>query len=65
MASCCLKGFMADSRDYRRWVEYAEENWQVAVSLLDKVSSTTAFLFHESIEKYIKDLPPAIRYLPL
>jgi HEPN domain-containing protein len=56
---------MADSRDYRRWVEYAEENWQVAVSLLDKVSSTTAFLFHESIEKYIKDLPPAIRYLPL
>ena len=49
-----LKGLMPDSRDIQRWIEYAENDWVSAVSLLGSVATTPSFLFHESIEKYLK-----------
>ena len=51
-----LKGqiLMADSKDIKRWIEYAENDWTSAVLLLGSIATTPSFLFHESIEKYLK-----------
>lgn len=45
--------------DYREWVRYAEQDWQLAVSLLRrKQLPTVAICFHaqQSAEKYLKAL---------
>jgi HEPN domain-containing protein len=45
---------MADSKDYRRWIEYAENDFRAALQVKDTIASSAAFLFQASIEKYLK-----------
>ncbi|MEY4529679.1 MAG: hypothetical protein RLZZ156_400 [Deinococcota bacterium] len=45
---------MPDSQNYTQWLEYANNDWQAATMILGKIPSTTAFLLHEAIEKYLK-----------
>jgi HEPN domain-containing protein len=45
---------MPDSRDPNRWIEYAENDYQAALKVKDSIASSAAFLFHASVEKYLK-----------
>jgi HEPN domain-containing protein len=45
---------MPDSRDPRRWIEYAENDFQAGSQIKDSIASSAAFLFHASSEKYLK-----------
>jgi HEPN domain-containing protein len=45
---------MPDSKDPNRWVEYAENDYQAGLRLKDSIASSAAFLFHASVEKYLK-----------
>jgi HEPN domain-containing protein len=45
---------MPDSKDPNRWVEYAENDYQAAFQLKDNIASSSAFLFHAAVEKYLK-----------
>jgi HEPN domain-containing protein len=45
---------MPDSRDPKRWVEYAENDFQAGNQIRDSIASSAAFLFHAASEKYLK-----------
>ncbi len=45
---------MPDSKDPNRWIEYAENDYQAAFQLKNTIASSAAFLFHASVEKYLK-----------
>ncbi len=45
---------MPDSRDPRRWIEYAENDFQAGSQIKNRIASSAAFLFHASSEKYLK-----------
>ena len=45
---------MADSKDFMRWVEYAENDYRAAMKIKDSIASSAAFLFQASVEKYLK-----------
>ena len=45
---------MANPRDYRSWVSYAEMDWLAAHKLLEDLPAIAAFHAHASAEKYLK-----------
>ncbi len=45
---------MPDSRNPKRWIEYAENDFQAGNQIKDSIASSAAFLFHASSEKYLK-----------
>ncbi|HWG84361.1 MAG TPA: HEPN domain-containing protein [Deinococcales bacterium] len=45
---------MADSREVREWVQYAEEDWLLALRGLEDLRSSAVHLLHQASEKYLK-----------
>jgi HEPN domain-containing protein len=45
---------MANPRDYRSWISYAEMDWLAAHKLLEDLPAIAAFHAHASAEKYLK-----------
>lgn len=45
---------MPDSRDFKRWVRYAKEDYQAALLILERHPRNASFDLQQSAEKYLK-----------
>jgi len=45
---------MADNRDARRWLDYAEEDWAYGQSGVDRFSRAASWSFQQAAEKALK-----------
>jgi HEPN domain-containing protein len=56
---------MANSRDWREWVRFAEGDYRAALKLSDEFAEQTSYLCQQSGEKYLKAIILFTGFIPV